>query len=787
MAYRLDEDNSIVIDGFEKGIASSPYTGIANMRNVGISYYPSVAYTNYSRQSATISGSNGWFAGTHSTNVSNNVGWIFTAPASLIMANPVAKAVSPAGLIYVLDTAGQIWKQSAVNSSTFNILDSGAGRITNGATGLAYWNNYLFVFGNNTIEICGNGTNDSGVISTNWNVTSSSSTVTPITQLLFMNSSYSSESYAWTGTVTAGLLSATLTSTWTGASGTYMVQFNNVANDQRNVVFTTGLSSVSWSGGLTNDASTSFLMYQFRVTNGASFAGSTLFTAGTGVTFTSSGTLPTGITAGTTYYLMQNVDLSTSKTFFVAASSSDYINGRFLSLTDGGSGTITMTMVPSIAPPIQNTTITGFTWSANGIGSTSITLASVWTSATGIYNIVDPQGNQMLASFTYASTTVALLNPATVQALPAGTFQVNIINPTSTSNKTWISKVDGSLYFANGRWVGRISSSVNANTTFNPGLPASYSVNYSATGCLQPQDTVVDMTDLRGQMIIAGNYDIYPWDYVSAQPSASSPIGEQIVRITNLLNNVYITAGQKGNIYVSNGASAQILYKIPDYIAGVIDPVWTWGDMMIHRGRLYLQALAQNTSGSNLLQGVFSFNVSSTLVTDVQTAGAFTMEAQNSNGLIPGSGTTGAGLLIDNEPSSSGQDSYYSVYSTGASTGIIDYNNTTLWANFEPTIETDIVPIGTFLTKKTLSQVEFKLDRPMVSGDQIRLYARQSLSDSFVAVGTTSGTTFTNQQLSDVGITNGFQWQWVQLKAQFKCAGSGSSFIPLREIRVYTN
>lgn len=155
------------------------------------------------------------------------------------------------------------------------------------------------------------------------------------------------------------------------------------------------------------------------------------------------------------------------------------------------------------------------------------------------------------------------------------------------------------------------------------------------------------------------------------------------------------------------------------------------------------------------------------------------MEAQNSYGLVPSSGTTGAGILMDNEPSSNGQDSYYSVYSTGATTGGIDYNDTTLWQNFEPTIETDSVNIGSILDKKTFGNIYFKLDRPMVSGDQIRLYARASLTDSWTLLGTTM-----SAQLSDYYPSNLFQQQWIQFRAQFKAASSGSSFIPLREIRL---
>ncbi len=180
MSYRIDKQtNSLVIEGFEKGISASPYTGIGNMRNLGNTYYPGVAYVNYRRQSTTETATETlWFAGTHSTNVSNNFGWTFTASSTPVMTNPVQKATSPVGLNYILDDSGQIWKQSAVNGTTFNILADGAGRISHGAGGLAFWNNYLFVFGAGNIEVCGDGTGDAGIISTGIS-TSDPHTTTP--------------------------------------------------------------------------------------------------------------------------------------------------------------------------------------------------------------------------------------------------------------------------------------------------------------------------------------------------------------------------------------------------------------------------------------------------------------------------------------------------------------------------------------------------------------------------------------------------------------------------------
>lgn len=707
MAYRSNkEDKSIVIDGFENGIAPSPYLGISNIRNLNTNYYPGVAYVNYSRQAATINGI--WYAGIHSTNVSNNTGWIFTAQGTGNggMTNPVQKTTSPSGLSYILDDSGQIWKQSAVNSTTFNKLGGGSGRLALGASGIVYWNNYLAVFGAGLIEFCGDGTGDSGITDANWNL-------------------------------------------------------NNISPATNTAVFTVDFVS-----------SSSQLLFSVNPSNLPRFQ------INDPVQFTTTGTLPASLVLNTTYYI-KSIDYSSS---FITISTS--VGGSTFTFTSNGTGTHTITDY-STPLPIGNVTSLVLSFSSV-IGATTATITSYidtrgvtvlanWQGATGVYNVVMADGQKLAAAFTNGSATITFLAP--IVYLAPGARSAQLLDTTVTNYKPYVSKADGNLYFANGRYLGRILAQ-NSNINFNPGLASTYDVNFGVASLLQQTDTITDMTDLNSTLVVSGQKDMYTWDYTSPTMTAPSPVGEQIFTITNLLNNVYILAGQKGNIYISNGYSAQLFYKIPDFIAGVIDPVWSWGGFMVHRSKLFFQVLAKNTSGTNLLAGVFSLIVSPPAVGS-STEG-LVMEAQNSYGLTPASGALSGGVLIDNSPSANGNDSYYSAWSNGATTGGIDYNDTTLWQNFEPTIETDIIPIGTILDKKTMGNIQFKLDRPMASGDQIRMYWRPSLTDSYVLMGTTTTT-----QLSEYYPSNISQSQWAQFKIQMKCAPSSSSFIPLREIRIH--
>ena len=643
----------------------------------------------------------------------NNLCFYTLYPYTATMTLPVQKATSPAGLNYVLDTSGNIWKQSAVNSSTFNLLGPGSGRLGAGAGGLAYWNNYLVVFGAGLVEFCGDGSGDSAVIASNWNKNNYNSAVSAI-------------------------------------------PFTTDFATKQTYLFLTG-----------------------------TFANYPILKVNDPIVFTTTDSLPAPLVTGTTYYVVTASHFSGYSYIEVSGT----LGGTPITLLADGTGTNTINDI-SIIAPVGNITNFVFTSATNiYVGETTFTIVSytnlygqtisgTWAEATGSWNIVMPDGNTATATFTNGDASFTTTAP--IVYLEKSVYQVQILNSNATNFKACVSKVDGDLYFCNGRSFGRIyvnDTNTDFSTSFNPALYSTYSVDYAIQELLQPNDVCVDMTDLRNTLVIAGNKDFYVWDYTKQAPSAPVPVGEQIYSIINILNNLYILAGQKGNLYVSNGYSAQLLFKMPDFIAGIIDPLWTFGGVMFHRSRLFFQALASSTAGMNILSGIFSLAVSSTFLQQESSAG-LVMEAQNSFGLTSASAVS-QGLLMDNEPSSSGQDSYYSAWGQGTAGGI-DYNNTTLWSNSEPTIETDLIPIGTNVQPRTFASAEFKLDSPMKSGDSISLYARQSLSDSYTLIGTT-----TTAVLSDFYPNVSFQsWQWIQFKITMTCNPTTSSFIRLREVRI---
>ncbi len=93
-----------------------------------------------------------------------------------------------------------------------------------------------------------------------------------------------------------------------------------------------------------------------------------------------------------------------------------------------------------------------------------------------------------------------------------------------------------------------------------------------------------------------------------------------------------------------------------------------------------------------------------------------------------------------------------------------------------------MIPIGTALQPKTFTSAEFKLDRPMQSGDSISLYVRPSLTDTYVLIGTTTSAVLTfPYQAMPVE-----KYYWAQFKVTTSCnaTSTSSSFVPIREIRL---
>lgn len=345
--------------------------------------------------------------------------------------------------------------------------------------------------------------------------------------------------------------------------------------------------------------------------------------------------------------------------------------------------------------------------------------------------------------------------------------------------------------------IAYICNENNIATIIYVGSPTNignYTLNDAALTTLSPTVPITYLAELGVNLVMAVGNKIFTWDRTSTGVNLPLPINEIIQKIVNINNILYITAGIKGNIYISNGYSIQIFTKIPDGITGAIDPTWSWGGIMGYRGKLYVGAACTVPASAGVI-GIFSFDL---------TTKSINIENQSSIGSVVSSMLDNVYLLMNdadfvayntNDSIAQTYDFYYSAWWSGVGNGVggVDDNTRQPYSNGEAYIISDLIPVGTFLQERTFNQIEFKLDSPLLwdssdaVGESVSLYYRQTLQDSFVLIGSTSATLANQTIFSDLYPVNFEKSQWAQFKIVLKGLPktTGNSYVRLREIRIH--
>lgn len=292
-----------------------------------------------------------------------------------------------------------------------------------------------------------------------------------------------------------------------------------------------------------------------------------------------------------------------------------------------------------------------------------------------------------------------------------------------------------------------------------------------------------------GNIVLVGckSNTIYQWDQVSPTPQDFIVLPENNTVSMITVNNMgYIFCGQKGNIYITNGSSASLVISVPDYCAGIastpasyIEPYFTWGGVMYLRGKVWFSILDQTATKAGNCGGIWSFVPTNNFYIGQDTGLALRLENQSSYATYNGVST----LLIPSQIQTAIGPQYWSAWysNISAPTYGIDFSDTITTP--AAVIETDLIPTGTLLGKKTFQQIEYKLSTPLASGETVGIAYRQNSTDSFTSCGIviTEGAT----ELSGYFVANFQNGQWLQLKITLTpLATSSSSFVRLSEIRV---
>lgn len=365
-------------------------------------------------------------------------------------------------------------------------------------------------------------------------------------------------------------------------------------------------------------------------------------------------------------------------------------------------------------------------------------------------------------------TWVVGWNPATGSAGSTGII-------TASVNHFAIEGQDSVLYFCNGAGIGSIFE--QDGQIFDPTIPATYNFTTQAVP-IAAYDTAQSIAEQGVNLLIGGSLNaIYPWDRVSPQPNYPIFIGDTFIdRMVTVNTNVYIFPGgttSRGRIYLTNGSQANLYFKIPDYITGVQDPYFVWGDAMFHRNSLIFGFFMKKNGGGYVTADtdfrstdqVWSIDLDTKVFQSISTLGAASVIGRASV-LMPSLQTSpGMSYIVGVDDSQSATSA--SIEYSGTAAGIGRYF-----------VFTDLIPVGTLFDKRTFSQVEIKLRSPLESGESIVL---SPIVDGVVGGALTPAIAV--GALSAVFPVNFQGAQWLSFNV-FAIGNSTTSGVRLYEIRV---
>jgi hypothetical protein len=367
---------------------------------------------------------------------------------------------------------------------------------------------------------------------------------------------------------------------------------------------------------------------------------------------------------------------------------------------------------------------------------------------------------------TITSATMAFTNKdvgaiiVSAGTIPAGTYIASVTNST-TAILSQAATASGSGY------TFTIYTTYAYNENILP-LP-----NNDQANCLG---------ELGSNLMIGGvdNY-IYPWDRVSKNFNTPIFLSETVIsRLVTINTTMYIFCGFKGRIFVTNGANATPFYKMPEYLANTTNSYIIWTDAAFNRNQLYFGFKVTKNDGTAIetMGGLWAI--------DVDAAVPVAPRYQNQLSYGTYAGYVGAIHIYrkfgyQTLPANDGYGLFIG-WNNGSTLNGIDKGISTPYLGSQSYIDCDPLPLGSFLIKKTLESVEFKLAVPLVAGELVELYYRLNINDNYVIMPITQGGQ--TGDISGIAYNNFQDAQWIQIRVVLTSTATNPSFVRLREIRL---
>lgn len=353
------------------------------------------------------------------------------------------------------------------------------------------------------------------------------------------------------------------------------------------------------------------------------------------------------------------------------------------------------------------------------------------------------------------------------------------------SHYAMVAATNGAMHFCNDRFIGRVLPT--GGPLVDPTNGATFIVTLLAPSSgMAAGDSSTCLAELGGNILVGGILNrVYQWDGLSSFFSFPLIIAENYTtRMVTTNSSTYIFAGNRGRIYITNGSNVNLFKKIPDQITNGTDPYFTWLDAVYWKNQIYFSFLAATNANVSIttLGGLWAVDVSMNIM-GTATAVALRM----TNTLVNGVGAYPyviAPNIISANPAGAG---LYLPWVNGSTYGV-DVSTTAPYSDYSaPTVTpagevyTDLVPTGTLFAPRTFTQIEWKLATELVAGEAVRVSYRQSYSQGWTVVGST---TYSANTLSDIYTVDFQSGQWLQLYVELQSTASSPSYVRLKEVRV---
>lgn len=510
---------------------------------------------------------------------------------------------------------------------------------------------------------------------------------------------------------------------------------------------------------------------------------------GTWITIASSSI--TNLVVGTSYY----VESSTGGNITLSLTYEGSIINTF-----GTSGTAVFTVIPMGKPIAEATFYDGavyyyFVLDSNGRVWITPTFSGT-TSSVGQWFLIDSATTSATGIFVYGSyvhvvTDSILYKPisslSTAWATMNGTSG-QFVNGVSHFSIVGTGSGSGTVFICDSSGISTLAAI--PGTTYNAsgtnGTDYTFSSHALALPFIETPQALAEVPIGSGVSLVIGGISnkLYIWDEIAAFYSLVVISENNTTYLLTVNNLVFIFAGSKGNIYVTNGSSATKVIKVPDYIANSMgadtDPYFIWGGAMYLRGRVWFSVQAPNCGG------IWSFIPTQEYYVEQDTGATLKMENQNSYGSYDGLATVLFAPQLPTSQQANGPQ-YWAGWDDGSGgTSLnpyaIDFTDTIPFTGTS-IIETDAIPTGTFLQNKTFQNIEYKLSTPLLSGESIQIYYRLALTDAWTTCGTvvTSPNNISGYFVGDFQSTQLLQ---LQIHMIASVSSGSSSWCRLKEIRL---